>query len=240
MMPTSTPVPESRAVPPWQFKISKWIFFINSLGNFQIAVLHWVPGQVSVHASPLRLVFHFHHRPLDISDINPLFFKVRHFGGSSLQGRSQELECLLWAQTPRSSGIHSCFVISLSIVGYHAGDGVRGKTLSLLLLSVSMLPFYLLHMEKPAVQPIFRSFSERTVSYVAIYLICPWEGSSGSFHAAILDHAFQTTAYNFIKCFATAWIGCHLYGLSNSFLVILYPDTKLILNILFFLSTAYF
>lgn len=84
------------------------------------------------------------------------------------------------------------------------GVGFGAKTSSLPLLSVSMWPFYPLHVEKQAVQPIFRSFSEGIVLYEAVYLMCPWEVSSGSFYAAILGPAFQTSTYSFTKFITTA------------------------------------
>ena len=141
-------------------KISKWMSSINSLNTLQTAAFVLVPGQVSLHAGPLKVGCQFPTAFWVICTIAQLFFKAH------LSIAGPRVGCLLWAWTPHSSGRNSCFVRSLWIVDSQFRGGGFSETVSMLLLLSGYGPFVLCC--GIAVQLVSRSFPEWIVSHVLI------------------------------------------------------------------------
>lgn len=139
---------------------------------------------------PLRVVL-LSYSFLGILDMKSIDSKASCFGGSFLQCRSQGLGCLMWLAPQRYAPYlwdHSHWWITAP------GMGFWWVHVSTYLLNVSFLSFLsqcvlFVLCCKGDFQLVSTSFVERSVLYVAIDLVCPWEkGSFGSSYATILNH----------------------------------------------------
>ena len=109
------------------------------------------------------------YRSLVLLDLSPFGFKVRYFRGSLLWCSSQEWDTWYGAQTLCSSAMPCIGELSLDF-GWPPWSKNCADTVSLIRLSFHLL-MWLFHPLLYRSCSVFRSFSERTVSYVVVNLL---------------------------------------------------------------------